>query len=450
MSKPPGEGAGSSDAVTPLTDSWSERDILAEAQALGKVGAWAWLASTQQVWWSGEMYRIFGRDYETVPATVESMWQYVHPDDLEEVARRTRAAVEKGEDYDLEHRIIRPDGQVRYVWARGVVKRDETGQPLRMTGMVMDITDDVMLQRQRDDAVRQLAESEERHRLLAENAWDVIWTMGVDGSITYVSPSVQRVRGFTPAEAAAQTLDQIHTPDSARQVTEYFTALYAAMAAGEVPPIYHGEREYYRKDGSIMLGELQVIPQVDDNGNVVQILGVTRDVSDRRHFEDELNRLAVTDPLTGVWNRRQGDRLFVADLAEARRSGNAVSLLMVDIDGFKKVNDTHGHQVGDQVLVTISQILNDQLRSSDILARWGGDEFVILLPQCTSADAAVIAEKLRERVSATEIDGLGPLTVSIGVAEMNTDDDRDSLLRWADIAMYRAKSGGRNAVEVYS
>ena len=104
-------------------------------------------------------------------------------------------------------------------------------------------------------------------------------------------------------------------------MTEYFTDLYAAIADGTVPPRYHGEQEYYRKDGSIMLGELDVIPQVDADGKVVRILGVTRDISERRAFEEELNRLAVTDPLTGVWNRRQGERLLAADLAEARRYG---------------------------------------------------------------------------------------------------------------------------------
>ena len=231
-----------------------------------------------------------------------------------------------------------------------------------------------------------LADSEERYRLLAENAWDVIWTMELDGSISYVSPAVERMRGITPDEAMAQTLDQIHTPDSAAKVTQYFADLYRRHRGGHgAASTYHGDREYYRKDGTIMLGELDVIPQVNADGKVVRILGVTRDISERRIFEEELNRLAITDPLTGVWNRRQGEVLLSSDLEEARRYGPPLSLLIIDIDHFKAVNDTFGHQVGDRVLVELTQRLASRLRASDVLARWGGEEFVILMRHCTLA-----------------------------------------------------------------
>ncbi len=126
--------------------------------------------------------------------------------------------------------------------------------------------------------------SEELYRLLAENAWDVIWTMALDGSITYVSPAVERVRGITPQEAMAQSPEEINPPASAAVVAEYFGRLFAAIANGTEPPHFRGELEYYRKDGSIMIGELQVIPYTSD-GEVVGILGVTRDISERKKFE---------------------------------------------------------------------------------------------------------------------------------------------------------------------
>jgi diguanylate cyclase (GGDEF)-like protein/PAS domain S-box-containing protein len=302
-----------------------------------------------------------------------------------------------------------------------------------------DVTD-------RHRSLRSLADSEQLYRLLAENAWDCIWTMEVDGSISYISPSVERMRGFTPAEAAVQTLDQIHTADSAAQVSQYFADLHAAMAAGVVPPIYHGEREYYRKDGSIMLGELQVIPQVDDEGQVVRILGVTRDISDRRRYEEQLSALAITDPLTGVWNRRHGEQLFNADLSEARRYGPALTMLMLDVDRFKAVNDNYGHQVGDFVLVEVTRRLTANLRPSDVLARWGGDEFLIVMRHCTIAEGVQLAEKLRSLVADTAFDTVGQVTVSIGAAELHSDDDLASWLGRADAAVYEAKSMGRNSV----
>ena len=433
-----------------MSDAWSEPELLAAAQELGRVGAWALDIATGEMWWSAQTYEIFGRRPEDLTPSAEALQECVHPDDREELQRDVALTVNEGQDFSLRHRVLRPDGAVRYVSARGTLEHAADGAPRRIVGIAVDVTDEVLVEQERDAALRELAASEERYRLLAENAWDVIWTMAVDGTITYVSPSVMRVRGITPEEAAAQTLDQIHTPDSAAKVTDYFGKLYAAMAEGTVPPIYHGEREYYRKDGSIMIGELQVIPQVDATGQVVQILGVTRDISEQRHFEDELNLLAVTDPLTGVWNRRRGEELVSADLAEARRYGPALSLLMLDIDHFKDINDTHGHQIGDRVLVQLTQLLLDNLRTSDVLSRWGGEEFVILMRHCTIDDAVLLAEKLRGLVFDTDFGEAGTVTVSIGAAELTPGEDLESWLRRADIAMYEAKAAGRNAVRAHA
>ena len=416
---------------------WSEAQLMAEAQQLAHVGFSVYITATGRLWWSDETYRIFGCQPQEFPITIERFLEFVVPEDLDHVAAVVAHAVDNAEPYDFQHGIVRPDGSQVYVRARGRVTRGDDGLPERMIGVVFDVTDEVVLQKERDRAVRDLSESETRHRLLAENAWDVVWTMGVDGSITYVSPSVERMRGITAEEAAAQTLDQIHPPDSAAKVTAYFTQLYAAMAAGEVPPIYHGEREYYRKDGSIMYGELQVIPQVDESGNVVQILGVTRDISDRKEMEDELRHLAVTDPLTGIWNRRQGEKLINEVLVEAD-SQPALSLLMVDVDHFKYINDTVGHQSGDQVLIELARVIRDNLRASDVLTRWGGEEFVILMQQCGIKDAIHRAESLRALIESRSFDDGVKVTVSIGVAEVDSDDDLAACLRRADVAMYQA------------
>lgn len=347
-------------------------------------------------------------------------------------------ALEPGQSADVELQWTHPDGRLLTTrsWVRS--RRRDDGSVV-LEGTVRDISASL------NDRLA-LAHSEERHRLLAENAWDVIWTMDLDGTITYVSPAVERVRGITPTEAMNQTLEEIHPPESAARVVDYCQRLFAAIEAGEEPPTFRGEQEYYRKDGSIMVGELQVIPHVDREGRVVEILGVTRDISERKTFEAELTRLAVTDALTGVWNRRHAEQLLAADLIDAQRHGPSLSLLMIDLDHFKQVNDTLGHEVGDRVLVEITRRMGQRLRTTDMLARWGGEEFVILLRFCGQDDARKIAESLRLVVADTPIDPAGQVTISLGVAQLREDDDLTSWLGRADRALYEAKQSGRNTV----
>jgi diguanylate cyclase (GGDEF)-like protein len=205
---------------------------------------------------------------------------------------------------------------------------------------------------------------------------------------------------------------------------------------------------YYRADGSIMTGELQVIPQVGADGVPVQILGVTRDVSERKVFEAELTRLAVTDPLTGVWNRRHAMEALAIDLSEARRYGMPMSIVLLDIDHFKGVNDTCGHQAGDRVLVALTTALTAELRESDLLARWGGEEFLVVVRHGSLEDASRLAERLRIVAQEQDVDGVGRVTLSAGVAELRADETLDDWLGRADRALYAAKEAGRNRVVV--
>lgn len=360
----------------------------------------------------------------------------VSPDSADALA--AMLAMQPDQEMQLELKWRHATG--RPVFSQGRVRCRQRGDgSVIVEGALQDVT-------HLHEVQRDLRNSEKRHRLLAQNAWDVVWTMGLDGSITYISPAVQRVRGFTPAEAMAQSLEQIHPPESAAKVGAYFSELFAAIERGTLPPKYHGEHEYYRNDGSIMTGELQVIPHVDDDGTVIEILGVTRDISERKEFEEGLTRLAVTDTLTGLWNRRRTNELLAADLEQAHRDGQALTVLMVDIDRFKAINDTHGHQTGDRVLVDVANRLRQQVRTTDVVGRWGGEEFVILLRNCGLRDAFAAAEKLRERIAALPFANLFSVSVSIGAAELHTDDDLESWLARADAALYEAKRGGRNTI----
>ena len=321
-------------------------------------------------------------------------------------------------------------------WLRAVRRPDGS---VIQEGVVQDITELRAVE-------TELRRSEQRHRLLAENAYDVIWTMALDGAITYVSPAITRVRGITPEQAMRQQMHEVHPPESAARVAEYYRQVFAAIEAGIEPPVFRGEMEYYRWDGSTMTGELQVIPHVDADGQVVELLGVTRDISDRKMFETQLTRLAITDPVTGLWNRHHGRELLEIEAAQTAPEHRPLTVLMIDVDNFKSVNDTYGHQAGDRVLIELAERLVGTVRSTDMVARWGGEEFVILLRECLLSDGVARAEKIRRRIAETPFADAGHITASIGAAERTAAEDLASWLARADDALYRAKRSGRNTV----
>lgn len=163
-----------------------------------------------------------------------------------------------------------------------------------------------------------------------------------------------------------------------------------------------------------------------------------------------LERLATTDPLTGVFNRRHFEEVATTEIARARRYGVPLSLVIFDIDHFKSVNDRFGHQAGDRVLTRVTHLVREHLRVNDTLARWGGEEFVVLLPHRDAGEATRVAEKLRTLIGSTEFDAVGHLTCSFGVARLGSGDSVDSLIHRADQALYEAKGSGRDTVRTAS
>ena len=368
-------------------------------------------------------------------ADAEAAHSRLSPDSVDTLARAI--ATEPGQQISVELQWRRSDGHPLYTrcWAQ---TRERPDGSVVLEGTVTDVTDLRSVE-------TELRRSEERHRLLAENAWDVVWTMGPDGTITYVNPAVERVRGITAEEAKHQSTAEIHPPESAAINLEYWQRVFEAIRNGTEVPGFLGELEYYRKDGSVMTGELQVIPHLDNDRNIVELLGVTRDISERKMLEAELTRLAITDPMTGVWNRHHGSELLEAQTARPERA-EMQSVLMVDIDNFKSINDTHGHEVGDRVLIEVARRLRESVRDSDFVARWGGEEFVVLLRDCPLADAVARAEKIRRRIAEAPCADAGTVTISVGVAELTADEDLDHWLVRADRALYQAKRSGRNTV----
>ncbi|WP_447956963.1 GGDEF domain-containing protein [Vreelandella sp. EE7] len=173
---------------------------------------------------------------------------------------------------------------------------------------------------------------------------------------------------------------------------------------------------------------------------------VQRDISKRVEKEAELERLATTDTLTGLYNRARFDQLLKKEINRLNRYVRSFSLIMLDIDFFKTINDSHGHDVGDQVLAKLGRLLRNNLRKVDHCARWGGEEFMILAPETSLEQAVQLAEKIRCCIQKTRFPQVGSVTVSLGVIEARLNESQKSVMKRADNALYQAKEQGRNRV----
>jgi len=206
----------------------------------------------------------------------------------------------------------------------------------------------------------------------------------------------------------------------------------------------------FSKSGEEYWLDLSILPLKNHQGKVTHFVAIERDVTEQKNIEQKLELLSRTDSLTGLLNRRAFDEILENELSRYKRTGEIYSLLMLDIDHFKRINDKYGHATGDVAIQTITQSCKSALRSHDIVARIGGEEFCVLLPYTNNKVAFTVAEKLREIVANTKIAVASDditMTISIGVSQVDkADTDYTAIVKRADKNMYKAKEAGRNKV----
>ena len=291
-----------------------------------------------------------------------------------------------------------------------------------------------------------------------------IIAVDLDGIVSQMNPAAERMLWYDKEEVVGRkSLFLFHdSQEVAQRAAELSREFRSHVSPGmEVFKMIAGlgltantEWTYIRKDGSQLDVQLIVSPLTDEAGNMLGILSVAYDITERKRVEEHISHIERHDALTGLPTRTLlRDRLHVA-LGQARYNQSSVALLMVDLDNFKHINDTIGHHAGDAVLVSIANRLRASLRRSDTVARMGGDEFVVMLQDIYSVDEAEhITQKLLEaiRQPITINSEIHSMTASIGVCIYpQRADDEDTLLRNADAAMYSAKSDGRNSHRVFS
>ena len=339
----------------------------------------------------------------------------------------------------------------------------EANEQLRITNE--KLTHVLIEHQQTEDALRK---SETHFRMMTENAVDVVWKLDDQYCFTYISPADEKNRGYSADEVLGHSVfgmfDEEGIASIKRAAQQRHEAEQREMPLTDVT----FEARHRCKDGSWIWGEICYSPEFDSQGKVIGFYGISRVITERKRMQDQVRQLAFYDPLTKLPNRNLlNDRLSQA-IATSKRKGCYGALMFLDLDNFKPINDSHGHIAGDLLLIEVAQRLKGCVREVDTIARFGGDEFIVVLSQLNTdhaqsyKQAQAIAEKIRVTLAeiyqlrvnyddkaSTDIEH--SCTASIGVVlfqgpEVSIND----LFKRADASMYKAKEGGGNAIRIYS
>jgi len=291
----------------------------------------------------------------------------------------------------------------------------------------------------------QLASAHAFTRNLIDSSLDMIIAVNNDRLITEFNRAAEEAFGYHQNEVLGQHVRMLyHTSEEGARVGKMVREQHT----------FTGEIINLKKSGETFPAFLSASCIYNSRGDMIGVMGISRDITAQKRAEEELRRVhklleqrANTDTLTGLFNRLKFDEMLETEMTRAQRYGTPLSLIMFDLDHFKTVNDTYGHHTGDVVLKNISRLVTEHIRLHDVLARWGGEEFMILVPNSTGEQARQLAEKMRELISRTVLQPGASITCSFGVTELTPADTFESFTKRVDVALYRAKERGRNRVE---
>lgn len=354
-------------------------------------------------------------------------------------AENDRRILSTGAPAGSEDVLPQADGLHTYLTVRFPLT-DAEGRVSAVCGIATDITD-------RKRAIRAIEDSEAKLRAIAETAYDGIIVIDDGGRISFWNAAAERMFGYPADEVIGRTLhDLITVGDDLLRFREKYKTFSKTGTGDGIGTV----REFTarRRNGETFPVE-RTLAAFRHKGKW-WAAGTVRDITDRKQAQERLQELATTDGLTGLLNRRQFMDLSVQELRKSRRLGDPLSLLMIDADRFKDINDTYGHDVGDQVLTILASVGRETLRDMDIFGRVGGEEFAVLLPATDGQAAEAVAHRLRSAVEgAVVVTGRANVrfTISIGVTvATQRTEDLNALMREADRALYEAKRSGRNRV----
>ena len=301
-----------------------------------------------------------------------------------------------------------------------------------MIAFARDITIQLAMEEELDARAKKL---ERVQNVLSESTF--YSTVDLTGKFSFISKALLAFVGYRREELIGKNYTIFKHSDNDPK-------MYASIwqAIGNDSQEWRGEVKSSKKNGEIFWLDLVVCPLFDEQEEKIGYYAYGENITDKK----EILYLSEHDSLTGTYNRRKADELLSHCYSEHRRYGTPASIILMDIDHFKKINDSYGHQVGDTVLVTLTEKVKENLREVDYLIRWGGEEFLVVLPYTDIIDARSVAEKIRAKVEEHFFDCVGKITCSFGVSLIRKEQTVDESIAEADSKLYNSKQNGRNRV----
>jgi diguanylate cyclase (GGDEF)-like protein/PAS domain S-box-containing protein len=411
-----------------------------EAQHLAHLGFWEWNLNNDDLYWSDETFNVFGFEKDGYVPTLQGFIDILHPDDMQSVDEALKNSVSNGVPYDIGYRCILPNGKLIYAHAYGQVDYDNAGEPFRMLGTVMDVSETKL-------AEEALRSSEERYRALFDDNPTMIFTLDLDGTIISLNRFGIQQLGYPEAQLVGSHIEKIFYGQDIPIVREWIQ-----RCIDEPNVIHRWELRKIRADGNILWVRETARLVKDIEGRQI-ILIVCEDITETKELSEQLAYQASHDALTSLLNRREFEIRLQRILETAKSDKSEHALCYLDLDQFKIINDTCGHVAGDELLRQIGTLLQSDVRQRDTLARLGGDEFGVLMEHCSLKHAERAVDKLRQSIEGFKFawkDRSFPIGVSIGLVPItSTSISTIELMIQADAACYAAKDMGRNRIHVY-
>ena len=419
----------------------SDLERFNQAEKLSHLGNYQENLRTGKIVWSDELYRIFGLAPENFDPSANSILNFIHPDDRNFVEKTVEDAIREKISFKLEYRILRKDGTIGWVLSAGYVEIDDDGKAESYTVTLLNITN-------RKQMEKHLSREKERLRITIDSIGDGVISTDKNGNITILNQVAEKLTGWKQEEAIGKPIESVFHIINVSTREKCVNPIHNVIRSGLIHELAD-HTVLISRDGTERAIADSAAPIKDSDGEIYGVILVFRDVTKERRKQEEMYFLSYYDSLTGLFNRRYFEEEFkrldtVKNLP--------ISVIMGDINGLKLINDAFGHVKGDKLLVKAANAIKSACRAEDIAARWGGDEFVILLPKTTREDTVKVVKRIKNTCAKMKTSSLN-VSVSLGWDTKETkEESMEKVLKSAEDHMYKHKvleseSMRRNAID---